>query len=56
MPIYLSASGAVREPEGNRAALGLAPYCYTALPPFLFPVNRHCIHFSPIKTKCKGQE
>jgi hypothetical protein len=30
----------VREPEGNRAALGLAPSCYTEIPRFLFPDNQ----------------
>jgi len=49
-------SGAARELEGNRAALGLAPSCYTAFPRLLFPANQRRCHFSLIKTTSKGQE
>jgi len=56
LPRQFSASGAVRESEGNRAALGLAPSCYTAFPRFLFPANQRRLHFSLIKTTRTGQE
>jgi hypothetical protein len=55
-PRLCSTSGAVRESEGNRAALGLAPSCYTAVLRFLFPTNQRRFHFFPIITTGKGQE
>jgi hypothetical protein len=53
---FLSTSGAVQNSEGIRAALGLAPSCYTAVPRFLFPTNQRRFHFFPIITTGKGQE
>ena len=50
-PRLCSTSGAVREPEGNRAALGLAPSSYTVVPRFLFPGNQRCFRLSRSKRR-----
>jgi len=43
---FLRTSGAVQNSEGIRAALGLAPSCYTGVAPFLFRRKRLSIPFA----------